>query len=103
MNISFTVSSIEQDLYRKMKKKSVFELFNNNSSFSTKSFKKTTIYDYDIYSLLQLIILKMSINTAMECKVSAGTISTTFFLFGSQFNGWPKVLRTGIIGKFFFK
>ena len=51
MKISFTVSSIEQDLYRKMKKKSVFELFNNNSSFSTKSFKKTTIYGYDILLL----------------------------------------------------
>ena len=51
MKIAFTVSSIEQDLYRKMKKKSVFELFNNNSSLSTKSFKKTTIYDYDILLL----------------------------------------------------
>ena len=51
MKIAFTVSSIEQDLYRKMKKKSVFEVFNNNSSFSTKSFKKTTIYDQDILVL----------------------------------------------------
>ena len=46
MKIAFTVSSTEQDLYREMKKKKyVLGVFNNNSSFSTKSFKKTTIDD----------------------------------------------------------
>ena len=52
MKIAFTVSSIEQDLYRKMKKKNQFLGYLIITAVSVLNLlKKTTIYDYDILLL----------------------------------------------------
>ena len=78
MKIAFTVSSTEQDLYREMKKKNTFWGYLIITAVSVLNLLKKQQF-LTCYSLLQFIILKISINTCVECKISIRTISTIFF------------------------
>ena len=70
--------SIEQDYLSKDKKVSVFVMFNKNINFSTEfqyrdSLKKQEFITW--YSLLDFILLKMTISSALKWEISTAEVT----------------------------
>ena len=86
--------SIEQDHLSKMRKMSVFGLFNKIINFITESVKKKKRF-MTCYSSLDFLIPKMSINIHLKWKCSTRAVFTVDVFFsnmGPYIDGRPKML-----------